>query len=128
MKKNYFSQNINYLVGKSGLSQDDFGSLLGLKRGAINNYINEKAFPKIDTLLKICDDYNISLDQLIRIPLNDNVSYLSNDVNIEHKLPAGFVMISEKHLSLLEHTIDDKNKIIKALELRLGENDKSETA
>jgi HTH-type transcriptional regulator/antitoxin PezA len=127
MKKNFFSENINYLVGKSGLSQDEFGGLLGLKRGAVNNYINSKAFPKIDTLLKICEDYEFSLDDLIRKPLlNSLVNEPKTDY--EKQPPSGFTLISIKHLELLESTIEDKNKIIKSLEARLGEEGKSRTA
>lgn len=125
----YLSENISYLVAKSGLSQDDFGGLLGLKRGAINTYVNNKAFPKIETLIKICEDYNITLDDLVRRPLDKTKPYgiqgskilSSNEKNSEP------YAISPKYVELLEKTVEDKEKIIKGLEEKLG-LDKSRTA
>lgn len=129
MKKNYFSDNLSYLVDKSGLSQDDFGSILGLKRGSINTYINNKAFPKIDTLIKICEDYEVSLDDLIRNELKGSNPYAITEgklLRANEGNPEPYA-VSPRYVELLEKSIEDKDKIIKALEEKINP-DKSRTA
>lgn len=66
---NYISKNLQYLLRTTGLGKDPFGETVGLKRGNIGSYIDEKAFPKIETLQKISDTYKISIDDLINIDL-----------------------------------------------------------
>ena len=130
MIKNYISENIKFLYRKTTFSQDDFGGLFDVGKGLISNYINGRALPKIETIQKMCAHYNIGIDDFVNTDLSKNKGKNAslNELETEHFLPKGFVMISEKHLKLLESTIEDKNKIIMALEIRLGEDDKSETA
>ena len=52
---NYISNNLGYLLRKTGLGKDSFGETVGLKRGNIGSYIDKKAFPKIETLQKIAE-------------------------------------------------------------------------
>lgn len=130
MQKIYLSENIAYLVSKSGLSQDDFGALLGLKRGAVNTYINNKAFPKIDTLIKICEDYEVSLDDLIRSLLDIEKPYGIKDGKLltsNENNPEPY-MISPRYVEVLEKALEDKEKIIKSLEEKLGTAGESKTA
>ncbi|WP_271783640.1 hypothetical protein [Aquimarina algiphila] len=69
---NYISKNLSYLLRKTGLGKDPFGETVGLKRGNIGSYIDEKAFPKIDTLQRICETYQITLDDLVNTDLSNN--------------------------------------------------------
>ncbi|WP_163398183.1 helix-turn-helix domain-containing protein [Flavobacterium fluviatile] len=129
---NFISLNIKYLCDLKNLKQDEFGLLFNLNKGVIGTYVRDAATPKIEIIQKICAQYNISIDEFVNSDLSKGKSQ-NNSVNepgpvYQKEVPSGFVLISEKHLKLLESTIEDKNKIIKALELRLGESDKSETA
>ena len=54
-----------------GLSQEKYAEMLGLKRGCVNTYELGTAKPSIDTLIKICDMENITLDQLCKDNYND---------------------------------------------------------
>lgn len=62
---NYLSLNIKHLVKKEGLSQDDFGILFGLNRGAIGSYIRKDIKPKMDVLQRISAKYNILIEDLV---------------------------------------------------------------
>lgn len=66
---NYISKNLSYLLRTTGLGKDPFGETVGLKRGNIGSYIDEKAYPKIDTLQRISETYKISIDDLINTDL-----------------------------------------------------------
>ncbi len=114
MIKNYISANIQFLINKLNCSQDEFGNLFGLNRGNINQYLKEKAQPKIETLQKMALHFGITLDNLVSIQITDNI--LS-----EVKEPsATYENESSKYVALLEKSLEDKDKIIHALELQLG--------
>lgn len=71
---NHLSKNIRHLVDISEKSQDAFGEIFGLKRGAVGSYINEVAVPKIETLQKISEFSGFSIDQLINFDIsNENI-------------------------------------------------------
>lgn len=122
MVVNYISENINHLLVKSNLTQDDFGETFQLKRGAINSYVRKIAIPKIETIQKICNHYEISIDSFINEKLSElkSKNYASNSehVDIVKEPPSGYALISLKYVALLENAIEDKDKIIRELEER----------
>lgn len=65
------SLNIKYLVDKENSGLDSFGKMFGLNRGAISSYIRGKATPKLETLQKISDFYQLSLDYLVNSKLSE---------------------------------------------------------
>ncbi|WP_234859287.1 helix-turn-helix domain-containing protein [Aquimarina aquimarini] len=69
---NHISENLSFLLRKTGLGKDAFGETVGLKRGNIGSYIDRKAFPKIETLQKISETYQITIDDLINVDLSNN--------------------------------------------------------
>ena len=84
--KNYISSNIGYLVKKKSISQDDFGGLFDLKKGVINQYTQGKSLPKIETLQKICNHFELSIDDFINSDLSIGKPYSSD--NNQHKIVA----------------------------------------
>ncbi|WP_298546085.1 hypothetical protein [uncultured Aquimarina sp.] len=69
---NNIAKNLSFLLRQTGLGKDAFGETVGLRRGNIGSYIDEKALPKIDTLQKISETYQISLDDLVNSDLSNN--------------------------------------------------------
>ena len=73
LNKNGFKQlslNIKLLVDIEEIGLDLFGRKFELNRGAIGSYISEKATPKLETLQKISEYYDLSLDYLINKDLS----------------------------------------------------------
>lgn len=130
--KNYISANISYLVHKSRLGQDEFGQLFDLNKGLIGKYINNISLPKIETLVKICDYFNISLDSLVRENLleKNEVSKINKiDEPIEnYMISPRYVEMLEKQNKLFETALQDKEKIIHTLEEKLGLHEKNRRA
>lgn len=129
MIKNYIPENISFLVKKMNLSQDEFGATFEVGRGLISNYINGKALPKIETIQRICLHFEILIDDFINTDLSLGKAYGIQGGKIlttNEKNPEPYV-ISPKYVELLEKSVEDKDKIIKALEEKLG-LDKSRTA
>jgi hypothetical protein len=91
MKNNYIKLNINYLVERENKGKDGFGNLFNLNRGTIGTYIDGKAKPKIETLQKISEKYNISIDDLVnsqiekKSPTPTKISTRSKDPTLEEK-------------------------------------------
>lgn len=71
--KNYIGLNIKYLCENNFLSQDEFGLKFGLKKSVIGTYVRGISHPKIDLLQKICEEFSLTLDELINQDL-----YLKN--------------------------------------------------
>ena len=73
LNKNGFKQlslNIKFLSDIEEKSLDLFGKIFELNRGAIGSYISGKATPKLETLQKISEYYDLSLDYLINKDLS----------------------------------------------------------
>lgn len=80
MNMDFISSNIAYLVSDQNTGKDAFGKLFGLNRGAISSYIDGKSKPKIETLQKISEKFNISLDNLVKQDLSKiKLENLTND-------------------------------------------------
>lgn len=63
--KNYIGLNIKYLCDNNFLSQDEFGAKFGLKKSVVGTYVRGISYPKIEIMQKICEEYNITLDELV---------------------------------------------------------------
>ncbi len=66
----FISKNIKYLVQKEGIGKDAFGKLFNLNRGTIGSYIEGKSNPKIETLQKITERYDILIDDIVNNDLS----------------------------------------------------------
>ena len=60
-------------------SQAEVARELNINRVTYNNYETKKAIPPLDTLIKIADYYNVTLDYLVARPFSNEFGYLSDD-------------------------------------------------
>lgn len=67
---------INNLRKKNGLSQDDFAELFHVSRQTVSNWENAKSYPDLETILRISDYFNISVDELLK---NDHQAVVTMD-------------------------------------------------
>ncbi len=54
------------------MSQSEFAAIFDLKRTAVGSYEEGRAEAKIDTIIRIADYFELSLDQLLRKELTIN--------------------------------------------------------
>lgn len=59
---------------KRGLTQEELAKLIKIEQNTYSNYEKEKTQPKLETLIKIADLYNISLDYLLERKCIDGLS------------------------------------------------------
>lgn len=70
--KSYLSQNLTIIMSIWKMDQYQFSALIGLNYPTFNNYMSQKSFPRIPTLLLISDVTGIPLDLFLRqtIPIH----------------------------------------------------------
>jgi transcriptional regulator with XRE-family HTH domain len=61
--------NLKYLRKQTGKSQEEVSQDLMMKRTTLSGYENGSAEPSLDNLLKLAEYYKVSVDQMIRKPL-----------------------------------------------------------
>src|SRR5699024_8562147 len=49
-----------------GITQEEFGALFHVTRQTVSNWENEKNYPDLQILVNISDQFNVSLDQLLK--------------------------------------------------------------
>lgn len=67
-------EKIAKLRKEKGLTQEDFGDLLGVTRQSVSKWEQDISFPETDKLILIAREFNCSLDYL----LNNEYNYDNN--------------------------------------------------
>ncbi|MCE4064952.1 helix-turn-helix domain-containing protein [Chryseobacterium gleum] len=77
----FFGTNIKKIRQVKGLSQKAFADLFDLNRGVISSYEEGRAEPKIETILKVANYFNLTLDQLLTEPVRENQLKSVSDID-----------------------------------------------
>jgi transcriptional regulator with XRE-family HTH domain len=77
--ENFIGLNIKTLCFTNKLSQKEFGDLFEIKQSTISTYLAGRSNPQIETIQKICEYFEISMDELINIDLAQNDKYSNKD-------------------------------------------------
>lgn len=59
-------QAIAQIRKERGLTQEAFAKMYNVTRQTVSNWENEKSYPDLSTLIKISDEFNVSLDILLK--------------------------------------------------------------
>ena len=58
-------ENLYKIRQKKRMSQTNLGMKIGISQETISSYESGKSYPAVDTLLKLCDVFNVSADFLL---------------------------------------------------------------
>lgn len=61
-----FSENLQFLRAQAGATQEQLAEQLDVSRQSVSKWEGGQSFPEMDTLLQICDLYDVNLDTLLR--------------------------------------------------------------
>ena len=61
-----FRDNLQHLRATRNMTQEQLAMLLGVSRQSVTKWEAEKAYPEMDKLLKICQVFNCTLDELVQ--------------------------------------------------------------
>jgi len=115
--KNFIGLNIKYLCENNFLSQDEFGAKFGLKKSVVGTYVRGISHPKVEIMQKICEEYELTLDE-----------FISEDLYIKHKgytANATFSKVSEPNVvyetekEALLKTIEAQKETIAAMKITI---------
>lgn len=94
----FVKDNIKFLRKKNELTQNGFAERIGVKRPVVGAYEEGRAEPKLTTLKRISETFNVSVDALI----SEDLSKLSED-----ELANRGIDIKGAKLRVLAVTVDD---------------------
>ena len=61
-----FSDNLQYLRTRQNLTQEQLAEAMDVSRQSVSKWESGASFPEMDTILKLCDLFSVSLDTLLR--------------------------------------------------------------
>lgn len=61
-----FSDNLIFLRSRSLLTQEQLAEQMGVSRQSVSKWESGLSFPEMDTILKLCDLFQVSMDTLLR--------------------------------------------------------------
>ena len=67
-----FRDNLIHLRAANNMTQEQLAVLLGVSRQAVTKWESEKSYPEMDKLLKLCQIFNCTLDDLVQGDLTTN--------------------------------------------------------
>lgn len=114
MEKSILAKNIKQLRLFKSLNQTEFASLFGINRSNIGSYEESRAEPKLDVLIKIADEFEITLDQLVR-----------NELSITDIAGMHAPQEDKSELKKLSGKIDELNKMMGEIQKKVGTVKKS---
>ena len=71
--------NLKEILIKTNTKQSELCKALNINKTTLSNYVNNKTQPDDDTLLKIADYLNVTLDYLFGRPFNHGVGFIPNE-------------------------------------------------
>ena len=117
--ENFISENISFFVRNSNLKQDEFGLLFDLKKGVVNQYMQKKSLPKIETIQKICKHFKVSIDDFINLDLSSKGLKITGEVSMIAE-PEDKYSSKDALIEAQKETIKAQKQLIKNLEVQLG--------
>jgi len=101
----YFNSNIRFLRKRRNRTQDAVANVLGIKRPTYNGYENAVAQPSIETLIAFSKYFNVSLDTLLKINLEELSEFQLSELERGND-----VYITGSKLRILTTTVDNVNE------------------
>ena len=104
-----FSENLQYLRARDNLTQEQLAERLNVSRQSVSKWEGGQSFPEMDTILRLCDMFSVSLDTLLRgdaqaEALTDTAGYDRFMSRFAGKisLSIGAILLGAAAMSLLE--------------------------
>ena len=69
-----FSENLQFIRAQAGVTQEQLAEQLDVSRQSVSKWEGGQSFPEMDTLLRICDLYDVNLDTLLRGSVEQSLS------------------------------------------------------
>ena len=80
---NKLSENLKKIRKDHNLSQEQLSELLGVSRQAISKWESSAAYPEMDKVIQICNEFNLNIDDLLNKDIREckNQEKQKNNIN-----------------------------------------------
>ena len=68
------AENLQYLRAREGLTQEQLAERLDVSRQSVSKWESAASYPEMDTLLKLCDMFQVDMDTLLRGSVEKSLS------------------------------------------------------
>ena len=68
-----FRDNLQHLRATHAMTQEQLALMLGVSRQSVTKWEAEKSYPEMDKLLKLCQIFDVTLDDLVQGDLTTSV-------------------------------------------------------
>ncbi|MCI9156844.1 MAG: helix-turn-helix transcriptional regulator [Lawsonibacter sp.] len=68
-----FSDNLQFLRTRQGQTQEQLAEILEVSRQSVSKWESAASYPEMDTILRICELYQVNLDTLLRGSVEDSL-------------------------------------------------------
>ena len=68
------AENLQYLRAREGITQEQLAERLDVSRQSVSNWESAASYPEMDTLLKLCDMFQVDMDTLLRGSVENSLS------------------------------------------------------
>jgi transcriptional regulator with XRE-family HTH domain len=110
----FFGSNIKKIRQVKGLSQKAFADLFDLNRGVISSYEEGRAEPKIETILKVANHFNLNLDKFLTETLQaDELGSVSNTDQL--MLFPEFSIQNDQEIQVIAHSNSSNASILQKI-------------
>lgn len=99
MNYSNFGENLKQLRKSRGLTQKDFGTMVGLSKAVVSKYETGMGYPSFDILVRIAQYFGVTTDYLLGVVRSKiiDVSELSDSqIAAIHQLISEFKIANEK--------------------------------
>lgn len=114
-------KRLKQLREDNGLTQDEFGSIIGVQKGAISYYESGRNMPSIEDLSKLADHFNKSLDYFA-----GRDYYIVSETGAEYgkrvslnKEEVRFIKEIRKDSRLYSDLVDNPESLVKRMKIKL---------
>ena len=104
-----FSENLQYLRTRDNLTQEQLAERLEVSRQSVSKWEGGQSFPEMDTILRLCDMFCVSMDTLLRgdaqaEALSDTAGYDRFMTGFARRisLSIGAILVGAAAMSLME--------------------------
>ena len=68
------AENLQYLRAREGVTQEQLAERLDVSRQSVSKWDSSASYPEMDTLLKLCDMFQVDMDTLLRGSVENSLS------------------------------------------------------
>ena len=68
------SENLQYLRAREGITQEQLAERLDVSRQSVSKWESAASYPEMETILKLCEMFNVDLDTLLRGSVEQTLS------------------------------------------------------